>query len=468
MDRIFNVCVIGAGLAGSECAFQLARLGIEVALVEMRPQKSSPAHSSDKAAELVCSNSFRSNDITNAVGLLKEEMATLDSLIIRAAYQTKVPAGTALAVDRDAFSSFVTKELQGLFPISFYHETVIGLEQDKGFISVNLESGKKINCARCVIASGPLTDERLAQWILENTGQEYLYFYDAIAPIVEKESIDFDKAFYGSRYDRGETQEGDYINCPMTSEEYYRFINEIKGAELVEMRDFDRANFFDGCLPIEEMVQRGDDTLLFGPMKAVGLSSSKEHDTKQVLDPFAVVQLRQDNLHDTLYNMVGFQTRMKWPEQKRIFRMIPGLERAEFARLGAMHRNTYICSPEVLKEGLELNNTAIKGIHFAGQITGCEGYVESAAVGLYVGLHLAGLIKHKQTLKSPPQTTAFGALLNHILNADKANYQPMNINFGLFLPIQDRAKKFDRKVLMVKRAFRDFREWYYRELKSVT
>ncbi|MBF0105864.1 MAG: methylenetetrahydrofolate--tRNA-(uracil(54)-C(5))-methyltransferase (FADH(2)-oxidizing) TrmFO [Deltaproteobacteria bacterium] len=468
MNQTYPVCIIGAGLAGAECAFQLARHGIKTALVEMRPQKKSPAHSTSGMAELVCSNSLRSSDVTNAVGLLKQEMAALNSLIIRAAHKAKVPAGTALAVDRTLFSDLVTNTLSTNPCVTVISGVVTGITQGAQGLEVSLASGQVIRCERCVIATGPLTDEGLAGWICENTGHEYLYFYDAIAPVVEKESIDFNKAFYASRYERGENENGDYINCPMTQAEYEAFVSEIKKAELAEVKDFDRALFFDGCLPIEEMIARGDHTLLFGPMKPVGISSGErlrgDRNMGQVCSPdrpHAVVQLRQDNLHDTLYNMVGFQTRMKWPEQKRIFRMIPGLEQASFARLGAMHRNTYICSPAVLKEGLELKNVA--GIFFAGQITGCEGYVESAAAGLMVGLFLSRLIKQGGLLPAPPATTALGALINHILCADKNSYQPMNINYGLFKEIELKAKKFDRKVHLLKRAVNDFWEWYYRE-----
>jgi len=501
-EKIFPVCIIGAGLAGSECAWQLAKRGIEVALVEMRPKKSTPAHQTDKPAELVCSNSLRSSDINNAVGLLKEEMASLDSLIIKAAYKARVPAGSALAVDRDLFSDFILKELKALKNVHFINEVVVDIERDEGrrargegcnhIIKIMFESGESLYCQSCVIATGPLTDEKLAEWILKTTNQEYLYFYDSIAPIVEFDSIDMTKAFKANRYNKGQDDgngEGDYINCPMTKDEFENFINAIERAELAEVHDFDKAQFFEGCLPIEEMVRRGRETLRFGPMKPVGLyhqknseqeleisrtseleknenSSSQVHKlTSSLIKHHAVVQLRQDNLHASLFNMVGFQTRMKWGEQKKIFRMIPGLENAEFVRMGAMHRNTYICSPALLDSGMELKK--LQGVHFAGQITGCEGYVESAAVGLYVGLSLKDIVgaRHAMPLPMPPQTTALGALIHHILHADPTDYQPMNINFGLFFPLEGKFRKRERKVQMVKRASEDFREWIDDNLK---
>jgi len=486
-EKIFPICIIGAGLAGSECAWQLAKRGIEVALVEMRPKKSTPAHQTGKPAELVCSNSLRSSDINNAVGLLKEEMASLDSLIIKAAHKARVPAGSALAVDRDVFSEFVSKELHSLPNVHFINEVVVDISKDRGqetgnggqrnenLLTVHFESGDSIRCQSCVIATGPLTDEKLAEWILKTTNQEYLYFYDSIAPIVEFDSIDMTKAFKANRYNKGQGEgnsEGDYINCPMTKDEFENFIDEIERAELAEVHDFDKAQFFEGCLPIEEMVRRGRETLRFGPMKPVGLfdqgTGNREQGTvdsgRKTHDKFhAVVQLRQDNLHASLFNMVGFQTRMKWGEQKRILRMIPGLENAEFVRMGAMHRNTYICSPALLDSGMELKK--LQGVHFAGQITGCEGYVESAAVGQYVGLCLSKDLDQRtqsiEPLRMPPQTTALGALIHHILHADPTDYQPMNINFGLFVPLDGKFRKREMKIQMVKRASEDFREWIH-------
>lgn len=446
----FPICVIGAGLAGCECAWQLAKYGVEVALIEMRPHVKTPAHHTGNPAELVCSNSFRSNDRHNAVGLLKEEMQTLDSLIVRAAYKAQVPAGSALAVDREVFSKAVVDGLNSLSVISKFSETVVNIEKQGDLFSVFCESGKKIECARCVIATGPLTHDKLAKWIATKTGENHLYFYDSIAPIVEGESLNTEITFRASRYGKGDA---DYINCPMTKDQYENFIKEIAVAELVAVHDFDRAQFFEGCLPIEEMVRRGPETLRYGPLKPVGIIHP-DHPEKKY---HAVVQLRQDNLHATLFNMVGFQTRLKWGEQQRIFRKIPGLENVEFVRLGSMHRNTYICSPKLLHEGLELKS--LPGIHFVGQITGCEGYVESAAVGLYVGLVLSNLIKTKKILSLPPSTTALGALISHILHADPENYQPMNVNFGLFKPLEAKFKKSDKKMELVKRASEDLREW---------
>lgn len=449
----YPVCVIGAGLAGSECAFQLARQGIDVALVEMRPKKMSPAHHTDLAAEMVCSNSLRSNDVHNAVGLIKEEMAALDSLIIKAAHEAHVPAGSALAVDRTVFSQFITAELKKFPNLTWILEEVMGLAREGEFLVVKFSNGESLLCSRCVIATGPLTSDSLAQWIREKTENESLYFYDSIAPIVEADSIDMTKAFKASRYDKGDADEGDYINCALDRKQYDDFIAAIAAAELVEVHDFDKAQFFEGCLPIEEMVRRGPQTLSYGPMKPVGLKNPHAPD----LLAAAVVQLRQDNQHASLYNMVGFQTRMKWGEQKRIFRTIPGLENAEFVRFGSMHRNTYLCSPVLLGDGLELKN--FPGLHFAGQITGCEGYVESAAVGLFVGRHVASQLKTGKDLSTPPATTSLGALIHHILHADPKNYQPMNVNFGLFTALETRFPKKDKKVHLVVRAREDLKQW---------
>lgn len=457
-NQDWHVVVIGSGLAGSECAYQLAKRGISVTLVEMRPQKMTPAHATGGPAELVCSNSLRSNDLFNAVGLIKEEMSCLDSLIIRAAHEAKVPAGSAFAVDRGVFSKAVEKTLRGLDLIAWRFGEVVELVKNENAVTAVLENGERLVGSHVVVATGPLTADCLSKWIVAQTGQEHLYFYDSIAPIVDRDSIDMTIAFKASRYEKGEDQAGDYLNCPMNEAQYENFLGAVQAAELAEVHDFDRAQFFEGCLPIEVMAARGTDTLRFGPMKPVGLTNPHQPEEKL----HAVVQLRQDNLHATLYNMVGFQTRMKWGEQKRIFRMIPGLEKAEFVRLGSMHRNTYLCSPRVLTEGMELKSLA--RVHFAGQITGCEGYVESAAVGLYVGLFLTKQILQKSNLLPPPPTTALGALIRHILRADPEHYQPMNINFGLFDPLPESRKKSDRRALMVGRAFADFREWFYGQL----
>ncbi len=480
---------MGAGLAGSECAYQLAKGGIKVVLVEMRPQKNTPAHHTDKPAELVCSNSFRGVDVKNAVGLLKEEMAKTDSLIMQSAQKAQVPAGGALAVDRDVFSDEVKARLLSFENLTYRVDVVQGFErQPQGFLVI-CESGQHIVCDRVVVATGPLTDATLANWIRGQTGREHLYFYDAIAPIVEVDSIDMNVAFRANRWgkscivdrrssiEKGERcPEGDYINCPLNREEYEAFISAIKNAELIPVKEFDDPKFFDGCLPIEEMVRRGDDVLRFGPMKPVGLFIQGSRDRRVagsqghsfcVCDPalprprepfpHAVVQLRQDNLHDTLYNMVGFQTRMKYHEQERIFRMIPGLEKAQFVRLGSLHRNTFMCSPVLLDETCGLKTCP--GIHFAGQITGCEGYVESSAMGLLVGAGLRHLLSGGKTRSLPPQTTALGALAHHVLHADPEQYQPMNVNFGLFAPLTDRCRKKAKKEMLVARARQDFDEW---------
>lgn len=454
-----SICVIGSGLAGSECAYQLAKRGLKVILVEMRPIKKSPVHHTDKAAELVCSNSLRSNDIMNAVGLIKNEMSSLDSLVVRAAYKARVPAGSALAVDRDAFSDFVTATLKAQNNITFFSGEVTGVDREDDIFKIRFEDGKSLLAQHVVVATGPLTADSLSHWIAEKTGHDYLYFYDAIAPIIERDSINMNMAFKASRWDRGEDEEGDYINCPMEKPEYEAFVDALQNAELIEVHDFDKAQFFEACLPIEVMAGRGVDVLNHGPMKPVGIQNPHTPTAK----PYAVVQLRQDNLHATLYNMVGFQTRMKWGEQTRIFRTIPGLENAEFVRLGSMHRNTYLCSPVLLGPGMELKS--LSGIHFAGQITGCEGYVESAAVGLYVALHLAKRIQNKVSLEIPPATTALGALIHHILKADPSKYQPMNVNFGLFTPLEKHFAKIEKKAEIVKRATLDFCRWIYDSLE---
>ena len=449
-----TITVVGAGLAGSEAVYQLAKRGFAIRWIEMRPKTSTPAHQGDKPAELVCSNSLRSQDVNNAVGLIKEEMANLDSLIIRAAYKSRVPAGTALAVDRDAFSDFIDATLSKLPGIERVSDEVVDVETLNPGYRLSLSSGATLDADILLIATGPLTSDALSKWICKQTGEESLYFYDSIAPIIAADSIDMNKAFYASRYDKDQKEGGDYINCPMSEEQYKEFITDVTTAEQIEVKDFDKAQYFEGCLPIEVMAARGEDTLRYGPMKPVGISNPHDPENR----PYAVVQLRQDNLHASLFNMVGFQTRMKYPEQKRIFSKIPGLEKAEFERMGSMHRNTYLCSPKVLHEGFEFKS--LPGLHFAGQMTGCEGYVESAATGLYVGLHLAHSLQGK-VLESPPTTTALGALVRHILKADPEEYQPMNINFGLFDSIEMRAKKFDRKVHMAKRGIVDFRQWIY-------
>lgn len=443
-----EVHIIGAGLAGSEAAWQLAERGVKTVIHEMRPSKASPAHKTEYCAELVCSNSLRSDDYEhNAVGLMHEEMRRVGSLIMQCADATKVPAGGALAVDRDGFAETVTRKLKSHPLISFINEEITALPaaEDGSFI----------------IASGPLTSEALIASILKEVNAQALNFYDAIAPVVYKESIDFDKAWYQSRYDKGD--KFDYINCPLTQEEYYAFVNALLSAEKVEFHDFEKeASYFDGCLPIEIMAERGIETLVFGPMKPVGLTNPHNPEQK----PYAVVQLRQDNKEDTLRNMVGFQTKLKYGEQQRIFRMIPGLENAEFARLGGIHRNTFIKSPILLDDFLRLKSRP--NLRFAGQITGCEGYIESAAIGLLAGYFAACEARQVQPVL-PPETTALGAMLKHLrddTNID--NFQPMNINFGIFPTIQGETTKngkfrkikgMERKEAYCRRALADIENW---------
>ncbi|WP_420605203.1 methylenetetrahydrofolate--tRNA-(uracil(54)-C(5))-methyltransferase (FADH(2)-oxidizing) TrmFO [Novosphingopyxis sp.] len=437
----YQVHIIGGGLAGSEAAWQLAEAGIKVRLSEMRGGGDrTPAHQTDGLAELVCSNSFRSDDDeANAVGLLHHEMRGLGSLIMHAAAEAKVPAGSALAVDRDIFSAAVTNTLESHANIEIVRERIDRLP-DEGLT---------------IVSTGPLTAASLAEDILARTGQSSLAFFDAIAPIVYHESIDFDIAWYQSRWDRaGPGGDGkDYINCPMDKDQYDTFIQGLIDGEKAEFRDWEKDTpYFEGCMPIEVMAERGPETLRFGPMKPVGLD-----DPRTGRWPHAVVQLRQDNRLGTIWNMVGFQTKLKYGPQVELFRTIPGLEKAEFARLGGLHRNTFIHSPELLDDRLRLKTAP--HIRFAGQITGCEGYVESSAVGLACGLMTAAEI-HGRSFTAPPVTTALGALLGHITgDAERADYQPMNVNFGLFPPPKGRIKKKERKLFYTERAKRDMAEW---------
>ncbi|SFJ22794.1 FADH(2)-oxidizing methylenetetrahydrofolate--tRNA-(uracil(54)-C(5))-methyltransferase TrmFO [Thermoflavimicrobium dichotomicum] len=410
-----QVTVVGAGLAGSEAAWQIAERGIPVRLYEMRPKKRTPAHRGGQFAELVCSNSLRSNQLTNAVGVLKEEMRHLNSLIMKSADKHAVPAGGALAVDREAFSEEITQTL--------HHHPLIEIVTDE---VTDIPDGPT------VIATGPLTSESLSRKLKALTGEEYLYFYDAAAPIVEKDSIDMNKVFVASRYDKGEAA---YINCPMTEEEFNRFYDALVSAEVVPLKEFEKEIYFEGCMPIEVMAQRGKKTLLFGPLKPVGLVDPRTGER-----PFAVVQLRQDNSAGTLYNMVGFQTHLKWGAQKEVFRLIPGLEQAEFVRYGVMHRNTFINSPKLLRPTYQFKQR--DDLFFAGQMTGVEGYVESAASGLLAGINAARLVSGKEPVVPPP-STAIGSLAHYITTADPKHFQPMNANFGLFaeLPERIRSKK---------------------------
>jgi methylenetetrahydrofolate--tRNA-(uracil-5-)-methyltransferase len=438
-----RVHIIGAGMAGSEAAWQIANAGVPVVLHEMRPHRMTEAHQTDGCAELVCSNSFRSDDWEyNAVGLLHEEMRRAGSIIMAAGDKHKVPAGSALAVDRDLFSQEVTDRLKAHPLVTMARGEIAGLPPAE-WDSV-------------IIATGPLTSPALSAAVLKLTNEESLAFFDAIAPLVFKESIDMSKAWFQSRYDKpgpGGTGQ-DYINCAFDArEDYYAFVDALIAGEKTEFKEWEKDTpYFEGCLPIEVMAERGRDTLRFGPMKPVGLTSP--HLPRR---PWAVVQLRQDNALGTLYNIVGFQTKLKYAEQTRIFRMIPGLENAEFARLGGIHRNTFINSPKLLDAALRLK--AQPRLRFAGQITGCEGYVESAAVGLMAG-RFAAAEALGQRLEQPPQTTAMGALLNHITTgANAETFQPMNINFGLFPPLTEEISGRERKKAYSTRALADFDGW---------
>ncbi|CAN7431172.1 FADH(2)-oxidizing methylenetetrahydrofolate--tRNA-(uracil(54)-C(5))-methyltransferase TrmFO [Rossellomorea sp. LjRoot5] len=410
-----SVNVIGAGLAGSEAAWQIAKRGIKVNLFEMRPIIKTPAHHTDKFAELVCSNSLRANTLTNAVGVLKEEMRHLDSVILSAADACSVPAGGALAVDRHEFAALVTDKVKNHPNVTVFNEEVTDLPE-----------------GITIVATGPLTSEGLSNQIKRLTGEEHLYFYDAAAPIIEKDSIDMDKVYLKSRYDKGEAA---YLNCPMTESEFNRFYEALISAETVPVKEFEKEVFFEGCMPIEVMASRGKKTMLFGPLKPVGLE-----DPKTGKRPFAVVQLRQDDAAGTLYNIVGFQTHLKWGPQKEVLQLIPGLENADIVRYGVMHRNTFINSPNVLKNTYQLKNH--ENLFFAGQMTGVEGYVESAASGLIAGINAAKLAVEEEPVVFPYET-AMGSMARYITTANKHNFQPMNANFGLFpeLPKKVKGKK---------------------------
>ncbi|MFP5200286.1 MULTISPECIES: FADH(2)-oxidizing methylenetetrahydrofolate--tRNA-(uracil(54)-C(5))-methyltransferase TrmFO [Bacillus] len=423
MSQFVNV--IGAGLAGSEAAWQIAKRGIKVNLYEMRPVKQTPAHHTDKFAELVCSNSLRANALTNAVGVLKEEMRHLDSAIIAAADESSVPAGGALAVDRHEFAANVTDRVKNHPNVTVFQEEVQSIPEGP-----------------TIIATGPLTSEALSKELQSLTGEEYLYFYDAAAPILEKDSIDMDKVYLKSRYDKGEAA---YLNCPMTEEEFDRFYEALISAETVPLKEFEKEIFFEGCMPIEVMAKRGKKTMLFGPMKPVGLE-----DPKTGKRPYAVVQLRQDDAAGTLYNIVGFQTHLKWGDQKEVFRLIPGLEEAEIVRYGVMHRNTFINSPSLLRPTYQFKNR--DDLFFAGQMTGVEGYVESAASGLVAGINAARFVKGEE-LVTLPEETAIGSMAHYITSTNKKSFQPMNANFGLLKDLGVRIKnKQERYAEYAKRA----------------
>ncbi|MFC7372161.1 FADH(2)-oxidizing methylenetetrahydrofolate--tRNA-(uracil(54)-C(5))-methyltransferase TrmFO [Fictibacillus iocasae] len=416
-----HVNVIGAGLAGSEAAWQLAKRGVQVRLYEMRPVRQTPAHHTDKFAELVCSNSLRANTLTNAVGVLKEEMRMLDSVIISSADDCAVPAGGALAVDRHEFAGLVTERVKN-------HPNVTVINEDVS----------EIPEGPTIIATGPLTSPALSEKLKQLTGEEYFYFYDAAAPIIEVDSIDREKVYLKSRYDKGEAA---YLNCPMTEEEFDRFYEALISAETVPLKEFEKEIFFEGCMPVEVMAKRGKKTLLFGPMKPVGLE-----DPRTGKQPYAVVQLRQDNSAGTLYNLVGFQTHLKWGPQKEVLQLIPGLENAEIVRYGVMHRNTFLNSPKLLKDTYQLKTR--DDLFFAGQMTGVEGYVESAASGLIAGINAARYVSGQEPLTFP-QETAIGSMAHYITNASSDNFQPMNANFGLFPPL-------DRKIRSKKERYEAF------------
>ena len=446
------ITVIGGGLAGSEAAYQIAKQGIKVKLYEMKPIKYSPAHSNKNLAEIVCSNSFKSNLLTNACGLLKEELRILDSLLIRIADETSVPAGQALAVDRDTFSAEVTKSLEQEPLIEIIHEEVKDIKKmaEEGIV---------------IVATGPLTSDALAKQISKLTGEDKLYFYDAAAPIVNKDSIDFDIAFYGDRYlqekkkeetveqwkTRLESQkeEQSYINLPMNQEEYENFVKELVEAEVVTLHEFEKREIFEGCMPIEIMAKRGQDTLRFGPLKPVGFD-----DPRTARRPYAVVQLRQDDKQASIYNLVGFQTNLKYGEQKRVFSMIPGLEKAEFVKYGVMHRNTYINSSKLLDETYNLKQN--ENIYFAGQITGVEGYVESISSGMVAGLNACNKLKGKNQITFS-ENTVIGALAKYISTPNN-KFQPMNANFGI-LPTLEGKKIKDKKERYQKLADRSLLEF---------
>ena len=435
--KILNI--IGAGLAGTEAAWQASNLGIEVNLFEMRPKKSTAAHQTSNLAELVCSNSFRSNSIKNAVGLLKEEMRKLDSLIMNCAEESKIPAGTALAVDREIFSKKVTEKIEENPKINLIREEVESLDFFKD--------------STTIIATGPLTSDSLSEEIKKLTNEKYLYFYDAISPIVHGDSIDMSIAFFGSRYGKGSSdEEGDYINIGLNKEQYTNFIDELTKGDKIPLRDFEKAIFFEGCLPIEVMASRGVDTLAYGAMKPIGIENPR---TKKRF--YAVIQLRKENLTGEFYSIVGFQTRLRYPEQKRIFSTLPALPKVKFLRYGSLHRNTYIHSPRLLNLNLQLKEN--KNLFFAGQLTGVEGYIESTAIGLLAGLNAASELRGEEP-SIPPATTAIGSLNRYVTESETENFQPMNVNFGIFPSLQSPIrKKEERREALVTRALNDLEKW---------
>jgi methylenetetrahydrofolate--tRNA-(uracil-5-)-methyltransferase len=419
-------------LAGCEAAWQAARRGIDLELWEMKPRRLSPAHHSPDLAELVCSNSLRADDLHNAAGLLKEEMRLLGSLVMESARATRVPAGKALAVDREGFARFITRKIK----------------ENSSIRLISREARELPPLRPLILATGPLTTDELASALASFLGREQLHFYDAIAPIIYAETIDGTKTYRASRYDHGGD---DYLNCPLSEDEYRLFISRLLEAEQTPLHPFESIKYFEGCLPIEVMAQRGEETLRYGPMKPVGLS-----DPRSGRIPHAVVQLRQDNADGSLYNLVGFQTKLKWKDQERVFRLIPGLARAEFARLGSVHRNTFVDGPRVLLPTLQLR--ADPQFFLAGQISGVEGYLESAAMGILAGINAARLMEGRP-LVVPPPTTALGALVGHISRKGRSDFQPMNINFGLFPTLPGRVHRRERGIYYSRRALEDFQTW---------
>ncbi len=428
------ITIIGGGLAGSEAAWQIAERGCDVRIFDMKPDKHSPAHTSSNLGELVCSNSFRSADITSAVGLLKEEMRQCNSLIMQTAEETKVPAGKALAVDREKFAEKITAALNTHPLIDIV---------TKEILTIPLPTKTPI-----ILATGPLTSQSLAGSLGELTGEKRLAFYDAIAPIVFKDSLNMDIVYQKSRYDNGP---GDYLNCPMDKKTYLQFIHELSHGKCVPLKDFEEVKYFEGCLPVEVICSRGEDTLRFGPMKPVGLADPNSGE-----DPYAVVQLRKENREGSTYNMVGFQTKLTYGEQKRIFRLIPGMENAEFPRLGSIHRNTYVLSPQILQATLQFKNRP--DLLLAGQLSGVEGYVESAAMGLLAGINGARIMQKKPPVIPPPET-ALGALVTHLTQSNPDQFQPSNINFGLFPPWKKKVRKKFRGETRAKTALAELRNW---------
>lgn len=440
MAQTPELTILGGGLAGCEAAWQAAERGVQVALYEMRPQHPTAAHKTDQLAELVCSNSLGSSEITNAAGILKEEMRRLGSLVVRVADTCTVPAGAALAVDRVEFAARITKEISTHPNITVIREEVTTIPGQ----------------GPVIIATGPLTSDALAESLKTLTRAERLYFFDAISPIVDGETIDRSITFGASRYNKGGA---DYLNCPMSRAEYDAFYDALVAAEKVPVREFEKTPYFEGCMPIEVQADRGRQTLLFGPMKPVGLV-----DPRTGARPHAVVQLRPEDVHGQAYNMVGFQTKLKWPEQKRVFRMIPGLERAEFLRLGSLHRNTFINAPLLLRETLQFRQES--RIFFAGQIVGVEGYTESAGMGLLAGMNAARLIQH-QPLLIPPPTTTLGTLITYLTKSDPRTFQPMNVNLGLFPPLPTRIVQREvRRQKIVDRALNDLDRWKTQSVSS--